>query len=34
MIEKHGKNNFKHKTGLPISPYFSGFKIKWMIENN
>lgn len=25
---------FKAKTGLPISTYFSGTKIKWLIDNN
>jgi glycerol kinase len=25
---------FKEKTGLPISTYFSGLKIKWLLENN
>lgn len=28
---KHGE--FKHKTGLPVSTYFTLFKILWLIEN-
>lgn len=26
-------NWFKHKTGLPMSTYFSAFKLKWLIDN-
>ncbi|RWS25511.1 glycerol kinase 3-like protein, partial [Leptotrombidium deliense] len=26
-------NYFKHKTGLPISTYFSAFKLKWLFQN-
>lgn len=26
--------NLKEKTGLPLDPYFSGTKMKWLIENN
>lgn len=26
-------NFHKHKTGLPISTYFSAFKLKWLIDN-
>ena len=35
MIKGQGGDNlaFKKKTGLPMSPYFSAFKIKWMIQN-
>jgi glycerol kinase len=28
------KDCFKSVTGLPISTYFSAFKIKWLVENN
>lgn len=27
------KDEFKEKTGLPIHPYFSALKIKWLMEN-
>lgn len=39
IVKKHLKrvnedmNTYKHITGLPISTYFSGFKIQWLIEN-
>lgn len=36
MIEKTPKkdqNHFKAKTGLPIHPYFSALKLKWLLEN-
>jgi glycerol kinase len=29
-----GQNRFRGKTGLPISTYFSGPKIKWILDNN
>eukprot|EP00755_Sulcionema_specki_P023620 Sspe_Gene.79341::Locus_49739_Transcript_1_1_Confidence_1.000_Length_719::g.79341::m.79341/K00864/glpK, GK; glycerol kinase len=29
----HGKDKFRTRTGLPVSPYFSAFKVKWLIEN-
>lgn len=28
------KDAFKSITGLPISTYFSAFKIRWLIQNN
>jgi glycerol kinase len=28
-----GQNRFKNKTGLPLATYFSGPKIKWILEN-
>ncbi len=28
-----GADRFRHKTGLPLSPYFSGLKIRWILEN-
>jgi glycerol kinase len=28
-----GENRFRDKTGLPISTYFSGPKIRWLLEN-
>ena len=35
MVEQFGGDSlaFKKKTGLPMSPYFSAFKIKWMLQN-
>ncbi|CAL8302200.1 glycerol kinase isoform X1 [Gadus morhua] len=27
------KNHLKHKTGLPISTYFSAVKLKWLMDN-
>uniref|UniRef100_F1L477 Probable glycerol kinase n=1 Tax=Ascaris suum TaxID=6253 RepID=F1L477_ASCSU len=27
------ENYFKHKTGLPINPYFSALKLRWAFEN-
>jgi len=28
-----GQDRFRAKTGLPIAPYFSGSKIRWVLEN-
>ena len=28
-----GPDRFRLKTGLPLSPYFSGLKIRWILEN-
>ena len=28
-----GADRFRSKTGLPLSPYFSGLKIRWILEN-
>ncbi|HYL46769.1 MAG TPA: glycerol kinase GlpK [Candidatus Limnocylindrales bacterium] len=28
-----GQDRFRAKTGLPLSTYFSGLKIRWMLEN-
>ncbi|MFT4245370.1 MAG: glycerol kinase GlpK [Micrococcaceae bacterium] len=37
MVEKlakdGGMDRFRKKTGLPLSPYFSGTKIKWILDN-
>ena len=27
-------DRFREKTGLPLATYFSGPKIRWLIENN
>ena len=28
-----GQDRFRRKTGLPLATYFSGLKIKWILEN-
>jgi glycerol kinase len=28
-----GQDRFRNKTGLPVAPYFSGPKIKWILDN-
>jgi glycerol kinase len=33
MAEDGGTNRFRSKVGLPLTTYFSGPKIKWMMEN-
>ena len=33
LIRNGGQNRFREKTGLPIATYFSGPKIKWILEN-
>ena len=33
LDKTHGKDGFRQLTGLPTATYFSGPKIKWMIEN-
>lgn len=30
---KEKYNNFSHKTGLPVSTYFTLFKIMWLMQN-
>jgi glycerol kinase len=32
-MRDHGQNRFRDKTGLPIATYFSGPKIKWILDN-
>ncbi len=32
-LDSQTKNLIKNKTGLPTDPYFSGTKIKWLIDN-
>jgi glycerol kinase len=34
LSENGGSNRFREKTGLPLATYFSGPKIRWLIENN
>jgi glycerol kinase len=33
LIEEGGLNYFQEKVGTPLSPYFSGSKIKWILDN-
>ena len=33
LAAKYGEDFFRHKTGLPPVTYFSGPKIKWLLEN-
>jgi glycerol kinase len=33
LAENRGPDRFRHTTGLPLATYFSGPKIKWMLEN-
>ena len=28
-----GQDRFRAKTGLPLAPYFSGLKLKWLLDN-
>ena len=33
LMRSKGQNRFRDKTGLPIATYFSGPKIKWILDN-
>jgi glycerol kinase len=33
LMRDRGQNRFREKTGLPIATYFSGPKIKWIMDN-
>ncbi len=33
FVKRVGQDLFLHKTGLPLSTYFSGLKIRWILEN-
>ncbi len=33
LMREEGQNRFRDKTGLPIATYFSGPKIKWILDN-
>lgn len=33
LIKEGGQNRFKKQTGLPVATYFSGPKIKWLLDN-
>jgi len=34
LIKDGGQDRFREKTGLPVATYFSGPKIKWILDNN
>jgi glycerol kinase len=34
LAQVEGQNRFRSKTGLPLATYFSGPKIRWLLENN
>lgn len=34
LMEEGGQDRFREKTGLPVSTYFSGPKLKWILENH
>ena len=31
---EEGAGRFQHKTGLPLATYFSGPKVRWMLDND
>lgn len=33
LVKSGGQNRFRRKTGLPLATYFSGPKIKWILDN-
>jgi len=33
LAADHGKDRFREKVGLPLATYFSGPKIKWLLDN-
>jgi glycerol kinase len=33
LAESGGQDRFRSKTGLPLTTYFSGLKIRWILEN-
>jgi len=33
LAEEGGQDRFRNKTGLPLSTYFSGPKLEWLLEN-
>lgn len=33
LAKESGQNRFREKTGLPLATYFSGPKIKWILDN-
>ncbi|MBC8154093.1 MAG: glycerol kinase, partial [Bacteroidetes bacterium] len=33
MGQEHGQDRFRAQTGLPLATYFSGLKLKWILDN-
>ncbi|MFW5901914.1 MAG: FGGY family carbohydrate kinase, partial [Thermodesulfobacteriota bacterium] len=33
LAETHGQDRFREKTGLPLSTYFAGPKLRWILDN-
>lgn len=33
FAQKYGSDYYREKTGLPLAPYFSAFKLQWLIQN-
>ena len=33
LVKQGGQDRFREKTGLPLATYFSGPKIKWILDN-
>jgi glycerol kinase len=33
LVRNHGQDRVRAQTGLPLSTYFSGLKIRWLLEN-
>ncbi|MBC7893114.1 MAG: glycerol kinase GlpK [Sphingobacteriaceae bacterium] len=33
FAKEHGQDRFREKTGLPLATYFSGLKLKWLLDN-
>jgi glycerol kinase len=33
LVREHGQELFREKTGLPVSTYFSGPKIRWLLDH-
>ena len=33
LTKTHGSNWLREKTGLPVATYFSGLKLKWLLDN-
>ena len=33
LVKEHGEDFFHDRTGLPVASYFSGPKVKWILEN-
>ncbi len=33
LVAKHGADGLREKTGLPFATYFSGLKLKWLLDN-